>query len=264
MRHEVQRIESLDPLNETSLVRRYRELKHGLGNLFFEPELLLAIQETNLAFKNRIHKLYRQEEQRIVAEYQRVFELEREVPVDRELDRELAEFREEIERFEKQLQSEEFRWRHRPDPPAGARPPAAPDRRPARAAGAGVSRRGWTTGEHALTAAAPRGGADAGAPRGAAGGVLPPAGGRPARDQPPTWPPSGWCSSRSLPPAPRAARGDAYRRLFGRERLDRELEQFLLEAAALRMRINEEAQEITSILDETSVTGDAPSTPGPG
>ena len=49
----------------------------------------------------------------------------------------------------------------------------------------------------------------------------------------------------------------AYRRLYGRANCDRELEQFLLEGAALRMRINEEAQEISGILDETSVTGDS-------
>src|SRR6185436_393773 len=96
-------------LNDSGLIRRYRDVKHGMGNLYFHPELLLAIQETNLVFKSRIQKLYRQEEQRIVAEYQRVFDLEREVPLDTQLDRELAEFREEIERFEKQLQREEFR-----------------------------------------------------------------------------------------------------------------------------------------------------------
>jgi hypothetical protein len=50
---------------------------------------------------------------------------------------------------------------------------------------------------------------------------------------------------------------EAYRRIFGRQECDRELEQFLLESAALRMRINEEAQEIASLLDETSVTGDS-------
>ena len=109
VRHEMGGIESLDALNESALIRRYRELKHGLGNFYFHPELLLAIQETNLVFKSRIQKLYRQEEQRIVAEYQRVFELEREVPFDTNLDRELGAFREEIERFEKQLQKEEFR-----------------------------------------------------------------------------------------------------------------------------------------------------------
>jgi hypothetical protein len=50
---------------------------------------------------------------------------------------------------------------------------------------------------------------------------------------------------------------EAYRRVFGRTECDRDLEQFLLEAAALRMRVNEEAQEITGLLDETSVTGDS-------
>ena len=50
---------------------------------------------------------------------------------------------------------------------------------------------------------------------------------------------------------------EAYRRVFGKAECDRELEQFLLEAAALRIRINEEAHEIASLLDETSVTGDA-------
>ena len=50
---------------------------------------------------------------------------------------------------------------------------------------------------------------------------------------------------------------EAYRRVFGKGNADRELEQFLLEAAALRVRINEEAHEIASLLDETSVTGDS-------
>jgi hypothetical protein len=49
----------------------------------------------------------------------------------------------------------------------------------------------------------------------------------------------------------------AYRRLYGSNDSDRQLEQFLLEAAALRIRINEEAQEIAGIMDETSVTGEA-------
>src|SRR5262249_33619147 len=50
----------------------------------------------------------------------------------------------------------------------------------------------------------------------------------------------------------------AFRRLYGSGESDRELEQFLLEAAALRIKVNEEAQEIAGIMDETSGTGDAP------
>ena len=94
-------------MNASGLVARYREIKHGLGNLFFEPELALAIQEANLALKARIQKLYGQEERRIVAEYQRVFELEREVPLDGDLDGELSQFR--LKRLW------EMPWREKPE-----------------------------------------------------------------------------------------------------------------------------------------------------
>nr|MDP9122515.1 hypothetical protein [Acidobacteriota bacterium] len=104
IRGEVGEVESLDQLNESGLIRNYREVKHGLGGYFLEPSILLAVQETNLMLKSRIQVLYAKEERRIVAEYQRVFELEREVSVDRDLDRELLQFRGEIERFEAQLQ----------------------------------------------------------------------------------------------------------------------------------------------------------------
>jgi hypothetical protein len=50
----------------------------------------------------------------------------------------------------------------------------------------------------------------------------------------------------------------AYRRLHVEREGDPELEQFLLDAAALRLRINQEASEITELLDESSVTKDAP------
>ncbi len=39
---------------------------------------------------------------------------------------------------------------------------------------------------------------------------------------------------------------------------DTEVESFVLEAAALRLRINQEAAEIAELLDETAVTKDAP------
>jgi hypothetical protein len=50
----------------------------------------------------------------------------------------------------------------------------------------------------------------------------------------------------------------AYRRLYITNEGDPELENFLLEAAALRLRINQEAAEITELLDESAVTRDAP------
>jgi hypothetical protein len=260
LRHEMNQVESLDRLNETGLIRRYRDLKHGMENLYFYPDLLLAVQETNLVFKSRIQKLYRQEEQRIVAEYQRVFELEREVPFDTELDRELAEFREEIERFEKQLQREEFRLgdiaqiRQKvkdllPRLSAGRTTAAE---RPA------VSRTPLDTGETALNRAA----VAASSPLPAHEEVLGDHFRRLVDTLREVNPPDLQPERVVLRPEVFALRiepreVEAQRRAFGRQDCDRELEQFLLEAAALRMRINEEAHEIASLLDETSVTGDS-------
>ena len=50
----------------------------------------------------------------------------------------------------------------------------------------------------------------------------------------------------------------AYRRVYLTPGGDSEVERFLLEAAALRLRINQEAAEIAELLDETAVTKDAP------
>jgi hypothetical protein len=260
VRHEMSEVESLDRLNESGLVRRYRDLKHGLDQLYFHPDLLLAVQETNLIFKSQIQRLYRQEEQRIVAEYQRVFELEREVPFDSELDGELAEFREEIERFEKQLQREEFRLgdialiRQKVKellPRLAAGRPAAAERPTSSSVGLDLG---------SLV------------PAREAGEATP---SLDAREEllseyyrrlvdtlrevnPPDLAPERVVLRPdvfALRIEPREV--EAYYRISNRQPCDRELEQFLLESAALRIRINEEAHEITSLLDETSMTGDS-------
>lgn len=261
IRADLHRIDSLERLNENNLVRRFRDLKHDLGLFFFEPDLLLAIQETNLALKNRIHKLYRQEEQRIVAEYQRIFELEREVPVDRELDSELSEFRKDIERFERKLQSQEFKLEDiaqirqrvrtllprltasRPDPaarPEGRRVDAT------------------SSGEHILVSSAKAAESSLAFNEELLGEYY-----RRVLDSLQETNPEVQAERVVLIPEIFPLRLEpreviAYRRLYGRKPHDQEVERFLLEAAALRVRINEEAQEITSILDETSITGDSP------
>jgi len=261
IRGEISQMDTIDRLNEVGLVRTYRDLKHDLGALYFYPDLLLSIQDTNLAFKSRIEKIYHQEERRIAAEYQRIFELEREVPVDRELDVELGEFRQEIERFERKLQSQEFklediaqiRQRVRELLP---RLTAADDARvEARHA---VQPGPPTTGEHLLTAAAEA----AAAPLEQHEEVL----GEPwrrlldiLREINPDLAAERVVLNPDIFPLrlePREVM--AYRRLFGRKPCDRGLEKFLLEAASLRIRLNEEAQEITGILDETSMTGESP------
>lgn len=259
LRHEMNDVESLDRLNDSGLIRRHRALKHGLGSLYFHPELLLAIQETNLVFKSRIQKLYRQEEQRIVAEYQRVFDLEREVPLDTQLDRELAEFREEIERFEKQLQREEFRLGD-----------IALIRQKVKELMPRLTAGRASTSEQTAVSRTATGSIEL--PSGKSGPVPSPL--QPGEEllgehyrrlvdtlreiNPPDLHPERVVLKPevfALRIEPREV--EAYRRLTGREPCNRELEQFLLESAALRMRVNEEAQEIASLLDETSVTGDS-------
>ncbi len=251
-RFEVAGIETLDQLNESGLIGRYREIKHGLGNLFFEPELSLAIQETNLAIKSRIQKLYGQEERRIVAEYQGVFELEREVPVDGELDGELSQFRLEIERFEQALQKDEFKLQDLAQirqrvrtlmprlsearsvaPPAG-RFTDTGEMRVSAAAEAPLAEREDVLGDHfRLLVVALR------------------------EVDPDLRPESVVLTPVIFPYRLEGREVVAFRRLYGAVDCDRELEQFLLEAAALRIKVNEEAQEIAGILDETSVTGEA-------
>ncbi len=269
MRQEVMAFETLDQLNEAHLIPRYRELKHGLGNLFLEPSLLLAIQETNLVLKSRIQNLYAKEERRIVAEYQRVFELEREVPVDRELDQELMQFRQEIERFEAQLQSQELKLEDLALIRARVR-----DLLPRlTAAGRGgapmtaLTPGGTLHGDRRLPLVedtdylAAAGDSAPESPLAAQEDLLGEYYRRlvdALREVDPELPPERVVVHQEVFPLriePREV--TAYRRLYGRANCDRELEQFLLEGAALRMRINEEAQELSSILDETSVTGDS-------
>ncbi|HVR98532.1 MAG TPA: hypothetical protein VMW27_18095, partial [Thermoanaerobaculia bacterium] len=264
LRAEVARVESLDQLNESRLVQRSRELKHGLGDLFFEPSLLVMIQDTNLALKNRIQKLYAREERRIVAEYQRVFELEREVPTDIELSRELAQFREEIERFEKQLQRQEFKLEDLASIRQQVRSllPRLTAGRPERSSGERVMPtspgRGLDSGEYRIVAAAVASQSQLSQNEDVLGehfrqmiDTL--------RELNPEMAPERVVLRPEVFPLRLEPREIvAYRRFYGRDECDRELEQFVLEAAALRIRINEEAQEITGILDETSVTGNAP------
>ena len=254
IRAEVLRVENLDQLNEGSLVRRYRDLKHSLGNLFFEPELALAVQETNLTLKGRIQKLYRQEERRIAAEYQRIFELEREVPVSGELDSELAEFHQEIERFEKQLERDEFKLEDLASIRQRVRS-LLPQLTDARSTGSSGAHRLGDTGEHRAAVAA-----EAQLPE--REDVL----GEHFRRvvehlrevDTEVAPEKAVLTPEVFPLRLEPREVIAFRRLYGSGDHDRELEQFLLEAAALRVRVNEEAQEIAGIMDETSVTGEAP------
>lgn len=252
LRREVASAASLDQLHDGSLVGDYRALKHGLGPNLFHPRLLAEILETNLVFKNLVRELYSVEERRITAEYQRVFDLEREVSVDGELDAELRSFREEVEGFERRLQRDELKLRELAHLRERIR--TLSDRLTA-TANAEATRPGVD---------APDGDAPSAAEDGGAGDdLLIEAIARldTALDEVP-----------SDVPARRAVLGSALygmrleaRELTAHRRLrdassafDQEVERTVFEAAALRVVINEQVEEIRALLDETATTGEAP------
>lgn len=256
--------DSFDELIEHGLIRGYREFKAQLGTLFFHPEILMPIVETNLELRNHIQSLYRREEQRIVADYQRIFELEKEVSPDPALDMELESFREQVESFEKSLQNESLsldelgRLRQHvreliprltglkegeelfsksgsiqaitnselePDEPTGEAPQPTV---------AGWDRELLTDYRRQISSALDGINADEPVDR----AVLSP-------------------DLFGFRLEPREI--TAYRRLVAEEEpAHRSLEDFLVWAAALRVRAYEESEEIRGILDDTAITKDAP------
>src|SRR5690606_38110 len=103
---ELGAVSDLERLNQSQLVQRYRELKQQLGRYMLHPEIAIGVVETNLAFKNKVRQHYHLEEQRILSESHRIFELEGKVPVDTQLDQELTQFRKKFEEFERKQRTD--------------------------------------------------------------------------------------------------------------------------------------------------------------
>jgi hypothetical protein len=254
VRLEVQESTSFEQLASQETIRRYRDLKHRLGRLFFEPDTQLAILETNLALKGKVRQLYAEEERRIFSESQRIFELENRAIPDAILDQDLAVFHQEMARFEDQLRQDNIRLDQftalreqvktlLPRLEPGNMPPAGGDQ---------AQREAVT--EHE----APQLDVEVGNPE-----FLGPTFRRlvaTLEDSSPDEDPKQVTLSPqvfSMRVEPREV--VAYRRIFGLEPTGvREVEQFLLEAAAARIRINSEAEEIMSLLDDTSTQRDGP------
>lgn len=105
IRDEIQSVAKLDELNERNLLRDARTFKHRVGDLYFNPDVLMAIIELNVASKNRFGQLYADEEQRLVEEADKLMEhgtaIERNFgDANPALVEEIARFREFKERFD--------------------------------------------------------------------------------------------------------------------------------------------------------------------
>lgn len=259
LRAEITATESVDQLHDTRVVQRYRDFKHDLGRRFFDPQLLLEILATNIELKNHVHRLYKRDEQRIIAEYQQVFELEREAAVDSELSGELKSFRDVVERFESQLEGENVKiedvaelrrqvrhlipkLRAEDDTEVPVAPPREVRELRAEEEGGEVIPR-LQVGDDLADYV------DAAYARviDALDDTTPTQEPKRAALQPEVF---------GLGIRPREV--VAYRRIFGEAECEQRLEMLLLAACALRVRIEAEVEEIKGILDDTAISRDAP------
>jgi hypothetical protein len=105
MRDDIASTEQFDDLMERNLVRNARAFKHRVGDLYFHPDVLMAVVELNIEAKNRYLRLYQPEEQRLIEETERLVAqgpaLERNFgDTNPGLVAEIARFREYKERFD--------------------------------------------------------------------------------------------------------------------------------------------------------------------
>jgi hypothetical protein len=253
LRQEVKNVANLDDLSDLHLIARYRDLKHALGDLFFYPRLTQEILETNVALQNTVNRLFNQEEQRIIADYQRIFELERDAAVDQALDQELVQFRQAVERFEKQLEGKNVDLKDLAAIRERVRtllPQLSDSTRDA-----GFVEAHQDTVEQSTVAPlrddSSPGQRDLLTARMRIAHVM--------ESVNPSLSSKQLAVSREIYPfrlEPREV--TAYRRAESDPKCDRALEQFLFDSAVLRVLLNESAEEIKGVLDETAVTGESP------
>ena len=74
MRDELASAENFDELTERNLLRNARAFKHRVGDLYFNPDVLLAVIDLNIEAKNAYARLYKPEEQRLIDETERLVE----------------------------------------------------------------------------------------------------------------------------------------------------------------------------------------------
>jgi hypothetical protein len=74
MREDVASTGEFDDLVERNLLKDARTFKHRVGDLYFHPDVLLAVIDMNVATKNRFHRLYRTEEQKLLIDADKLME----------------------------------------------------------------------------------------------------------------------------------------------------------------------------------------------
>ena len=72
MRQDIASTDRFDDLVEKNLVRNARALKHRVGDLYFQPDVLMAVIDLNIESKNRYLRLYGPEEARLIEETEKL------------------------------------------------------------------------------------------------------------------------------------------------------------------------------------------------
>jgi hypothetical protein len=98
IRQEFESIGDADPAAASKVYERYRRLKQRLGTNVLQPQLMVEIATANIVAKNRFEQLFEIEEQKVLGNSNRISEIERYLNrhpelADDELKRQLDDFR---------------------------------------------------------------------------------------------------------------------------------------------------------------------------
>jgi hypothetical protein len=74
MREDIDAAAQFDDFTARNLLRDARTFKHRVGDLYFDPDVLMAVIDLNVATKNRFLRLYGGEEQRLVEDAGKLIE----------------------------------------------------------------------------------------------------------------------------------------------------------------------------------------------
>ena len=108
-RNEIRQARDFEDLTDRDLLNHYREVKHGLGRALLDRTILPLVVDTNLVVGARIRELSEVEENRLLADYERVSELEESGRIGRRLAGAVTALHQQVEEFQKRVQSGDIR-----------------------------------------------------------------------------------------------------------------------------------------------------------
>mgnify|MGYP001137489038 CR=1 FL=1 len=114
IRKDIESCDRFEDLTDRKILDSLRTVKHRLGTAYYDPNVLTAILDANLAAKNRFQTLYRNEEKRIFDSSRQLLDIERELSrrpevADTDLLEEFRKFRQFKEEFDRKRNEGEIR-----------------------------------------------------------------------------------------------------------------------------------------------------------